>query len=308
MKGIKRLCTIFLSCSMIVTITGCTKMTTHSKVEIPKVTYKQAGYAVDGKIAEDGTVKITYALVGVNNKKITYLYLDQIEQKPSEDRHLFTNSELGSAYGLQYKGDHGEWSDQVNAFTNYIVGKKMTLDEVNEIPMEEIEGKEIPKKGSDLEAGCELDLTDFLNVINKAYNNLESTEATRLAVGDDIRVNNEEGNLNVTLAFVGTDYRYKICYSHLETYSITPSVDKEVLSLKQRAENDSSYNNTEESERGFENYIYGLNMIEAYSVETYDSGDGINTALPKVNTDLARVCNIDLDKYIQVLKEASGRL
>ena len=49
-------------------------------------------------------------------------------------------------------------------------------------------------------------------------------------------------------------------------------------------------------------------MIEAYSVETYDSGDGINTALPKVNTDLARVCNIDLDKYIQVLKEASGRL
>ena len=53
MKGIKRLCTIFLSCSMIVTITGCTKMTTHSKVEIPKVTYKQAGYAVDGKIAED---------------------------------------------------------------------------------------------------------------------------------------------------------------------------------------------------------------------------------------------------------------
>lgn len=310
MKICKKLFMIILSSSIAVTAAGCTKMTTRSKVEIPEVNYKQAGYAVDGKIEEDGTVKITYALVGVNNKKITYLYVDQIEQNPSKDRHLLTNRELGSAYGLQYEGDHGEWSDQVNALTNYIVGKKMTIDEVNAIPTEKKDDihLNVPEKGSDLEAGCELDLTDFLKVINEAYDNLESTKATRLAVGDDVRVNNNEGKVNVTLAFMGTDYRYKICYSHLETLSVTPSSDTEVVSLKQRAENDDSYQNFAEGEKTFESYINGLNMVEAYGVETYDPGDGINTALPKADTDLAQVCNIDLDKYILVLKEAAGRL
>lgn len=100
-----------------VTVVGCGSnlMSTHEKAEIPETKYKQAGYAVDGQVEEDGTVKITYALIGVKDKKITYLYLDQIEQNPSKDRTRFTNKELGSAYGLGYKSDHGEWNEQVDA-------------------------------------------------------------------------------------------------------------------------------------------------------------------------------------------------
>ena len=46
----------------------------------------------------------------------------------------------------------------------------------------------------------------------------------------------------------------------------------------------------------------------AYGVETYDPGDGISTALPKKDTDLAAVCDIDLSRYISVLTECAGRL
>ena len=282
----------------------------HVKETIPETKYKQAGYAVKGEIEEDGTVKLTYALVGVKDKKITYAYLDQIEQNPKTDRHLFTNKELSTAYGLVYEDSNGEWSEQVTALANYISGNSLTIDEVNNIPVykKSEEEQKVPKKGTDLAAGCALDISDFLDVINEAYNNREDTNATRLAVGEDVRVNNSEGKLNVTLGFAGTDYRYKICYSHLESYSINVNTDKAILPTADKAKNDESVKELADGEKSFENYIIGLNMVEAYNVETYDPGDGINTALPKVDTDLAQVCNIDLSKYILVLKEIAGRL
>lgn len=312
MKIWKKIFTVLIGSAVVFTAVGCSSssMTTHEKAEIPETKYKQAGYAVDGQIEKDGTVKITYALIGVKNKKIAYLYLDQIEQNPSKDRACLTNKELGSAYGLGYKSDHGEWNEQVSALVNYIVGNKMTINDVNNIPTEKSDSTHmnVPKKGSDLEAGCNLDITDFLNVINKAYNNLEKTKATRLAVGDYIQINNNEGKITATLGFVGTDYRYKICYSHLETFSVIPALDTEVLSLQEKATKDESLQITADGEKTFEKYIEGLNMVDAYGVETYDSGDGISTALPKKETDLSEVCNIDLSRYISVLTECSDRL
>ena len=99
MKIWKKIFAMVIGSAVMVTVVGCGS-NLMSK-------YKQAGYAVDGQVEEDGTVKITYALIGVKDKKITYLYLDQIEQNPSKDRTRFTNKELGSAYGLGYKSDHG---------------------------------------------------------------------------------------------------------------------------------------------------------------------------------------------------------
>lgn len=312
MKIWKKIFTVVIGSAVMVTAAGCgsNSLSTHEKAEIPEIKYKQAGYAVDGQVKEDGTVKITYALIGVKDKKITYLYLDQIEQNPNKDRTRFTNKELGSAYGLGYKSDHGEWNEQVNALENYIVGNKMTIDEVNEIPTEKTDSEHlnVPEEGSDLEAACNLDITDFLNIINKAYDNLEKTKATRLAVGDYIQINNNSGNTTATLGFVGTDYRFKICYSHLETYSVTLDSDTEVVSLKEKAASDESLQAMANGEETFEEYIEGLNMVEAYGVETYDPGDGINTALPKKGTDLAAVCDIDLSRYISVLTECAGRL
>lgn len=289
--------------------TGCSP-TTHTKEDIPETKYKQAGYAVKGEIEEDGTVKMTYALIGVKNKKITYVYLDQIEQNPHTDRHLFTNKELYTAYGLAYKGNKGEWSEQITALSNYISGNSLTIDEVNDIPVYKKSEREqkVPKKGTDLAAGCALDISDFLDVINEAYDNREDTDAMRLAVGEDIRVNNLEGKLSATIGFVGTNYRYKICYSHLESYTVDVDTDKEIISTKEKAEMDDSIKNIANGEKAFEKYIERLNMVEAYGVETYDPGDGVNTALPKVDSDLAQICNIDLSKYILVLKEIAGRL
>ena len=100
MKIWKKIFAMVIGSAVMVTVVGCGSnlMSTHEKAEIPETKYKQAGYAVDGQVEEDGTVKITYALIGVKDKKITYLYLDQIEQNPSKDRTRFTNKELGSAY------------------------------------------------------------------------------------------------------------------------------------------------------------------------------------------------------------------
>lgn len=312
MKIWKKIFAMVIGSAVMVTVVGCGSnlMSTHEKAEIPETKYKQAGYAVDGQVEEDGTVKITYALIGVKDKKITYLYLDQIEQNPSKDRTRFTNKELGSAYGLGYKSDHGEWNEQVDALENYIVGNKMTIDEVNEIATEKTDSTHlnVPQKGSDLEAGCNLDISEFLTVINKAYSNLENTKATRLAIGDYIQINNNSGNITVTLGFVGTDYRFKICYSHLETYFVTLNSDADVVSLKEKSASDESLQTMANGEKTFEEYIEGLNMVEAYGVETYDPGDGISTALPKKDTDLAAVCDIDLSRYISVLTECAGRL
>lgn len=289
-------------------VMGCSP-TNRVKQEIPEAKYTEAGYGVISEIEEDGTVKITYALVGLKNDEINYLYLDQIEQNPTKDRFLFTNKELQSAYGLSYKSDHGEWYQQVDALEKYIAGHHMTIRELNEIETykKDEEHPKAPKKGSDLEAGCELDLTDFIQVINLAYENTTKVEANRLGVGEDIRVKNSEGKLEVTLAFVATDYRYKICYSHLDSYVVTAEQGK-IRSLRDETAN---YEQTEQWKDGldaYEKYINGLNMVEAYGVETYDPGDGISTALPKPGTDLAEVCNIDLDKFIKVLEEAAGRL
>ena len=83
---------------------------------------------------------------------------------------------------------------------------------------------------------------------------------------------------------------------------VVPS-DVKVLDFKQ--EEDTI---TLDLSKTFEEYIEGLNMVEAYGVETYDPGDGISTALPKKDTDLAAVCDIDLSRYISVLTECAGRL
>lgn len=284
--------------------------TKKTKQEVPKPLYTKVGYGIKGEVEEDGTVVVTYALLGTQKDKIEYLRLDQIEQKPKSDRHLFTNRELETAYGLSYKTDNGEWNEQVRALEYYISGNGMTIDEVNEIPTykKDEEHLKVPKEGTDLEAGCSLDISDFLDVINEAYENREKADATYLAIGEDVRVSNKDNQLKITFAFVGTNYRYKICFSDLETYVIDGVPGTEVISQKEKAQSDPNLQEWQRNVDAFNQYIQGLNMVEAYNVETYDPGNGIETALPLPGSDLAEVCNIDLNKIILALKEAANRL
>lgn len=284
-------------------LAGCSPVV-RSKQEIPEPEYTQAGYAIESKVDQDGKIIFTYALIGVKEDKIAYLRADQIETNPKTDRHTFTNDELETAYGLLYKGNKGEWNEQVRAICNYISGKEMTIDEVNEIPTEDRDGILVPKKGSELASACELDMTPFLSVINKAYNSREDVSVAKLAMGEDIRVSNKDGRLDVTFAFIGTDYRYKVGYAHIDSYSYTVGQSTPVLSAKERATEDEGTKLYAENEQAFEKFIMGLNLTEVKNFETYDPGDGINTALPKKNTDLAQVCNIDIGYF----KKAIARI
>lgn len=291
---------VIMICSMFVV--GCT-VQMEGKQNIPEVAYEKVGQAVQGKIGEDGTVVVTYALLGVKENVIKYLYLDQIETNPQEDRHLFTNKELGSAYGLSYKSSRGEWNQQVQALESYIKGNNMKLDDVNNIPVyqKDAEHLMVPEEGTGLGTVCELDISDFLAVINEAYNNMQETTALRIGVGEKIHVSKKNNTLDIQFAFVGTDYRYKVCYSELESYSIHADVKADEVEANDKGKL---------GDKGivaFEQYMLGLNMLEVIGVETYDPGNGIDTKLPKKGTDLAEVCEIDLSNILSAIEEAGSR-
>lgn len=288
-------------------LTGC-KVQKEGEQDEVEIAYEEAGYAVKGKVEGDGTIVLTYAFVGLKDDTIKYLYIDQIEQNPEYDRHLFTNKELRSAYGLAKKSDCGEWNEQVAALESYIKGNNMTLSDVNSIPVykKDDDHLKVPEEGTGLGAVCELDISDFLDVINEACDNLEETQAQRLGVGEDIRLSRKNNSLDVQLAFMGTDERYKICYAKLDTYSIVAEPNQDVVSVTKQKEPQEK-NEWNAGMKAFENYIYGLNMVEAIGVETYDPGSGFETALPKKETDLAEVCDIDLSKILLAIQEAGNR-
>lgn len=292
-----------------VIMSGCSP-NTKSKLEIPEVKYTEIGHAVKNEVLKDGTVRTTYALVGLNEDKIKYLYLDQTEQDPQKDRHLSTNKELQTAYGLAYESDHGEWNEQINALQNYIVGNNMEISEVKKIPTYEKddENKKVPVSDSDLGAACEIDIEDFLEVIEEACANTTEIEATRMGVGESIRINREDNCVETTIVFLATDYRYKISYAYMDRYSTHGQQGTHVQSMRERKNENDEIRVWVEQLENYEEYIYGLNSVEAYGIQTYDKGDGINTEVPKINTDLGKICDIDLSEFIVVLKEAAGRL
>ncbi len=301
---------ILLMAIVIAVLSSACTTKTKGKAEIPEIKYTEIGHAVKNEVLDDGTVRTTYALIGLKNDKINYLCLDQMEQNPKKDRHLFTNKELESAYGLSYKSEFGEWSTQVNALQNYIVGKQMSLEDVKNIKTykKDNENTMVPDVDSDLGAAVGIDIKIFLQLIEEAFNNVTPIEATRIAVGENVRISVEENQVDTSIVFVATDYRYKICYSYMDRYSTKCLSGTDTRSMKEKSHDDVEAKEWVNNLKGYEEYINGLNMLEAYEVETYDKGDGINTNVPKINTDLGKICDIDLSEYIIALKEAAGRL
>lgn len=75
-----------------------------------------------------------------------------------------TKNELGDAYGMKKASTIGkEWNEQADAFAKYVVGK--TVADVNGIALEE----GVPA-GEDLKASVTVHVTDFLSIIEKAFN------------------------------------------------------------------------------------------------------------------------------------------
>lgn len=75
-----------------------------------------------------------------------------------------TKNELGDEYGMRKASSIGkEWNEQADAFAKYVVGK--TLDEVKGISLNE----GVPA-GEDLASSVTVHVTDFITVIEKAFN------------------------------------------------------------------------------------------------------------------------------------------
>lgn len=76
-----------------------------------------------------------------------------------------TKDELGDAYGMKKASSIGkEWNEQAAAFAQYAVGK--TVDEIKGIAINE-EG--VPT-GDDLKSSVTVHITDFMTVLEKAFN------------------------------------------------------------------------------------------------------------------------------------------
>ena len=85
-----------------------------------------------------------------------------------------TKMELGSRYGMEGKVDNDgngvmlEWDAQAKAFETYVVGK--TSAEVNSIELQEAGGHQIAVDKTLLDAGCSMQITDFIAAVVKACN------------------------------------------------------------------------------------------------------------------------------------------
>lgn len=83
-----------------------------------------------------------------------------------------TKMELGDRYGMAGKVDNNddgvmkEWYEQTKAFETYVVGK--TVAEVEAIQTQEAKGHQIAVDPVLLEAGCSMQITDFIAAVAKA--------------------------------------------------------------------------------------------------------------------------------------------
>ena len=290
--------------------TGCSKKSSSNslKIEMPKPKYTKIGYDVKTYVDGDN-VKVTYAILGFKDDEIIHIYIDQIEKTLGKEKSLRTNRELGNAYGLAYTSDFGEWYVQVDALKNYIAGNHLTAEELDSIETYKKDDKNpsLPAKNSDIAAACELNIGDFLDVIKNAANNTYEVEAMHIGVGEEIRIYNDSEQMNVDFAFIATDYNGNICFSKLESLKIEKENSK-ISSLKEASASDPETYSLKNKIAAFEDYMIGRTIGEVCAAEVYDPGDGINSALPKKGTDLAKICNTDLYHYLKVVSESGGRL
>ena len=89
-------------------------------------------------------------------------------------KNFKTKMELGKDYGMEGKVDNDgngvmlEWDAQAKAFETYVVGK--TGAEVAALELQEANGHQIAVDTALLDAGCSMQITDFMAAVEKACN------------------------------------------------------------------------------------------------------------------------------------------
>ncbi len=306
-KNIIKLLSMLTVIALLLCLTACNTVRGSLKKEIPEAEYTSFGYAVKSSISGD-KLTLAYALVGFKDETITNVYLDKIEKTLGDEKSSSTNKEMGTAYGLVYESELGEFNVQLNALQNYIMGHKMTVKEVNEIEtyQKDEQNPSLPKEGTDLAVACGLNIGEYIELINEAAENRVEQECMKIGLGEQIFIRNVKNEIIVSFAVIATDYRSKLVYSFLDMYKAVKGAD-EIKSEKQRSEESPEILEWVRNIEGYEGFMLGRNIGDSAGVPTYNTGDGTTMAIPSPDTDLAAVCNVDIGYFKDVLYEASNR-
>ena len=183
----KKLFAIALCVCMILTIVACAPATTTPTATDPVVTeaeYKLGmGVVVSTASSKTGLAQVDATVATVvtdKDGKIVAARIDVAQSKfdlgadfaAESTKNFKTKMELGSDYGMAGKVDNDgngvmlEWDAQAKAFETYVVGK--TGAEVAALELQEAGGHQIAVDKALLDAGCSMQITDFMTAVDKA--------------------------------------------------------------------------------------------------------------------------------------------
>ena len=174
----KKFFAILLCAIMVLAVVAC------DTAETPKeADYKLGmGVVVSMDSSKDGLAQVdaTVATVVTDAEgKIVACRIDVAQNKftlgtDKADKKFETKMELGSRYGMEGKVDNDgngvqlEWDAQAKAFEAWVVGK--TAAEVKATELQEANGHQIAVDKALLDAGCSMQITDFIAAVVKACN------------------------------------------------------------------------------------------------------------------------------------------
>ncbi len=182
----KKIFAILLCAALMLAVVACAPATTTNPTEAPAVEaeYKLGmGIVVSTDASKTGLAQVDATVATVvtdKDGKIVAARIDVAQNKfdltadfATETAKTFeTKMELGSRYGMEGKVDNDgngvklEWDAQAKAFETYIVGK--TGAEVAALELQEANGHQIAVDKALLDAGCSMQITDFMAAVDKA--------------------------------------------------------------------------------------------------------------------------------------------
>jgi hypothetical protein len=170
----KKILAIALCLIMVLSVVACGTKEADYKlglgVVVSTASSKEGNAQVDATIATvvtDAEIKIVLCRIDVAQNKMA------IADGAVDTAKTFeTKMELGSRYGMEGKVDNDnngvmlEWDAQAKAFESFVVGK--TGAEVAALQTQEAGGHQIAVDQALLEAGCSMQITDFMAAVAKA--------------------------------------------------------------------------------------------------------------------------------------------
>lgn len=346
-KLFKVLVCLVLTLAVCVTLTACTKEETLKLgmgVEVNLDSTKETTVQIDATIA---------AVVLDKDGKITMCRIDAIQNKATLSSgdysitNLKTKMELGDDYGMAKWGQNQdangdgivkEWYDQAKAFENYVVG--MTAEDVKNIKTAaNSHGYQMATDEALLNAGCTIQITDFIAAVYKACTDEQGTEFTvsskdayTLGVGatsfGDASSKKVEGDTDGAIniysdmaATVVVDGKIVACVNDAiqpkvsfnkegvtnKTFVNTKRCLKEDYNMKkygQDANDDGVVKEWYEQSRAFSDFVVGKTADDVHGILTEQNKLGYNMA---INTDLlAAGCTIQITGMREVVVKAAN--